>query len=149
MVGKTNFPVGSIGQAISPKLQKKIEENAFIEWEEVYTDNFYGTLRSEVERIWKNGNAVIFDVDVVGGLNLKQIFGKQALAIFVQPPSYDELERRLRFRSTESEEKIAQRMAKAREELGAAAEFDHILNNDVLDDAIGAAKVIVEEFLNS
>ena len=129
--------------------QKKIEENAFIEWEEVYTDNFYGTLQSEVERIWKNGNAVIFDVDVVGGLNLKQIFGKQALAIFVQPPSYDELERRLRFRSTESEEKIAQRMAKAREELGAAAEFDHILNNDVLDDAIGAAKVIVEEFLNS
>ena len=129
--------------------QKKIEENAFIEWEEVYTDNFYGTLRSEVERIWKNGNAVIFDVDVVGGLNLKQIFGKQALAVFVQPPSYDELERRLRFRSTESEDKIAQRMAKARDELGAASQFDHVLINDNLDDAIAAATVMVAEFLNS
>jgi guanylate kinase len=129
--------------------QKKIEENAFVEWEEVYTNNFYGTLRSEVERIWKNGNAVIFDVDVVGGLNLKQIFGSQALAIFVQPPSYDELERRLRFRSTETEEKIAQRMAKARKELSAASEFDHVLINDDLDKAIAAAKTIVSDFLNS
>ncbi len=128
---------------------KKIEEKAFIEWEEVYTDNFYGTLRSEVERIWKNGNAAIFDVDVVGGLRLKQIFGKQALAIFVQPPSYDELERRLRFRSTETEEKIAQRMSKAREELGTSEHFDHILTNDDLDDAVRAAKVVVEEFLNT
>jgi guanylate kinase len=129
--------------------QKKIEENAFVEWEEVYTNNFYGTLRSEVERIWKNGNAVIFDVDVVGGLNLKQIFGSQALAIFVQPPSYDELERRLRFRSTETEEKIAQRMGKARKELSAASEFDHVLINDDLDKAIAAAKTIVSDFLNS
>lgn len=129
--------------------QKKIEENAFVEWEEVYTNNFYGTLRSEVERIWKNGNAVIFDVDVVGGLNLKQIFGSQALAIFIQPPSYDELERRLRFRSTETEEKIAQRMAKARKELSAASEFDHVLINDDLDKAIAAAKTIVSDFLNS
>lgn len=129
--------------------QKKIEENAFVEWEEVYTNNFYGTLRSEVERIWKKGNAVIFDVDVVGGLNLKQIFGAKALAIFVQPPSYDELERRLRFRSTETEDKIAQRMAKARKELGAASEFDHVLINDDLDKAIAAAKSIVSDFLNS
>jgi guanylate kinase len=129
--------------------QKKIEENAFVEWEEVYTNNFYGTLRSEVERIWKKGNAVIFDVDVVGGLNLKQIFGANALAIFVQPPSYDELERRLRFRSTETEDKIAQRMAKARKELGAASEFDHVLINDDLDKAIAAAKTIVSDFLSS
>ena len=129
--------------------QKKVEENAFVEWEEVYTNNFYGTLRSEIERIWKNGNAVIFDVDVVGGLKLKQIFGKQALAIFVQPPSYDELERRLRFRSTETEEKIAQRMSKARKELNAAVDFDHVLINDDLDKAVAAATVIVSDFLNS
>ncbi len=129
--------------------QKKIEENAFVEWEEVYTNNFYGTLRSEVERIWKKGSAVIFDVDVIGGLNLKQIFGEQALAIFVQPPSYDELERRLRLRSTETDDKIAQRMSKARKELSAASEFDHVLINDDLDKAIAAAKTIVSVFLNS
>ena len=129
--------------------QKKIEENAFVEWEEVYTNNFYGTLRSEVERIWKKGSAVIFDVDVIGGLNLKQIFGVQALAIFVQPPSYDELERRLRLRSTETDDKIAQRMSKARKELSAASEFDHVLINDDLDKAIAAAKTIVSVFLNS
>ena len=87
--------------------KQQIDADAFVEWEEVYTNNFYGTLRSEIERIWKNGHTVIFDVDVIGGLNLKKSFGDQALAIFVQPPSYEELEQRLRFRSTETEEKIA------------------------------------------
>jgi guanylate kinase len=129
--------------------RQKIEENAFVEWEEVYTNNFYGTLRSEIERIWKNGHTVIFDVDVIGGLNLKKIFGDQALAIFVQPPSYEELEQRLRFRSTETEEKIAQRMSKAREELSYASKFDHILVNDHLENAIDSAKELVQEFIHS
>jgi guanylate kinase len=129
--------------------REKIETNAFVEWEEVYTNNFYGTLRSEIERIWKNGHTVIFDVDVIGGLNLKKIFGEQALAIFVQPPSYEELEQRLRFRSTETEEKIAQRMSKAREELSYAVKFDHILVNDQLENAIDSAKELVQEFIHS
>ena len=129
--------------------RQKIEENAFVEWEEVYTNNFYGTLRSEIERIWNNGHTVIFDVDVIGGLNLKKIFGDQAIAIFVQPPSYEELEQRLRFRSTETEEKIAQRMSKAREELSFASKFDHILVNDHLENAIDSAKELVQEFIHS
>lgn len=125
-----------------------IRENDFIEWEEVYTDNFYGTLRVEIERIWKAGNTVIFDVDVIGGLNLKKIFGEDALAVFVQPPSYDELEKRLRYRSTETEDKINQRMSKAREELSKAEEFDYILVNDDLDKALIEAEKIVSTFLN-
>lgn len=129
--------------------KQQIEANAFVEWEEVYTNNFYGTLRSEIERIWKNGHTVIFDVDVIGGLNLKKSFGEQALAIFVQPPSYEELEQRLRLRSTETEEKIAQRMSKAREELGYASQFDHILVNDHLENAIDSAKELVQEFIHS
>jgi guanylate kinase len=126
-----------------------IQEDAFIEWEEVYTDNYYGTLRSEIERIWSEGKTVIFDVDVVGGLNIKRIFGDQALAIFVQPPSYDELEKRLRLRSTESEEKINMRMAKARKELNSASEFDVILINDDLEIACADAKRMVTEFIQS
>ena len=129
--------------------RKLIEEDAFIEWEEVYTDNYYGTLRSEIERIWSEGKTVIFDVDVVGGLNIKRIFGDQALAIFVQPPSYDELEKRLRLRSTESEEKINMRMAKARKELSSASEFDVILINDDLEVACAESKRIVTEFIQS
>lgn len=127
--------------------KKKIEENAFLEWEEVYTNNFYGTLRSEIERIWEHGNCVVFDVDVVGGLNLKKIFGDDALAIFVQPPSYEELEKRLRYRSTESEEKINQRMSKAKKELSSAVDFDFILVNDDLDKAIEKAKELVVNFI--
>lgn len=129
--------------------RKLIQEDAFIEWEEVYTENYYGTLRSEIERIWSEGKTVIFDVDVIGGLNIKRIFGDQALAIFVQPPSYDELEKRLRHRSTESEEKINMRMAKARKELSSASEFDVILINDNLEVACAEAKRIVTEFIQS
>lgn len=125
-----------------------IEKDAFVEWEEVYTDNFYGTLKSEIDRIWSNGKTVIFDVDVIGGLNLKRIFGEQALAIFVQPPSYEELEKRLRKRSTESEDKIQQRMKKANTELAFAPEFDLILVNDNLDAACKKAHDLVSNFLN-
>lgn len=131
-----------------PGFKELIRENDFIEWEEVYKNNFYGTLRIEIERIWKAGKTVIFDVDVIGGLNLKKIFGEDALAVFVQPPSYDELEKRLRYRSTETEDKINQRMAKAREELSKAQEFDYILVNDDLDNALVEAEKIVSTFLN-
>lgn len=127
--------------------KEHIERDAFIEWEEVYTNNFYGTLRSEVERIWSVGKTVIFDVDVVGGLNLKKIFGKQALAVFVQPPSVDELERRLRHRSTETEEKIRQRVDKAHIELARASEFDVIIVNDNLEKAVEEAFKKVKSFI--
>ena len=129
--------------------KRKIEDAAFIEWEEVYTNNFYGTWESEIERIWSNGKTVIFDVDVIGGLNLKRIFGEAALAIFVQPPSYEELEKRLRYRSTETEEKIQQRMGKAKNELSFAEDFDLILVNDKLESAITSAKESVLNFLKT
>ena len=125
-----------------------IDKEAFIEWEEVYTNNFYGTLKSEIERIWANGKSVIFDLDVIGGLNLKRIFGEQALSIFVKPPSYEVLEKRLRNRSTETEDKIQQRMKKANEEFAYAPEFDIILINDNLDEACNKAKEMVSEFLS-
>lgn len=125
----------------------KIEQEAFVEWEEVYTNNFYGTLKSELERIWSQGKTVIFDVDVVGGLNLKRFFGEQALAVFVQPPSFETLEHRLRYRSTESEEKIAMRLGKAKQELERAPEFDVILLNDDLNKACAEAKELVSKFI--
>lgn len=128
--------------------KESIDKNAFIEWEEVYTNNFYGTLKSEIERIWNNNHTVIFDVDVIGGLNLKRIFGDQALSIFVQPPSYEELEKRLRYRSTETEDKIRQRMEKANTELSFAKDFDVILVNDDLETACNKARDLVEDFLN-
>lgn len=127
--------------------KKAVKNDEFIEWEEVYTDNFYGTLRAELERIWSQGKAVIFDVDVVGGLNIKRIFGDQALAVFVQPPSYEILEERLRGRSTESEEKIAMRLSKAKQELSTADQFDVILINDDLERACAEAEVLVHQFL--
>ncbi|MBI1836549.1 MAG: guanylate kinase [Flavobacteriia bacterium] len=126
--------------------QKAINENAFIEWEEVYTANYYGTLKAEIERIWEKEKIVIFDVDVIGGLNLKRIFGANALAIFVQPPSYDELEKRLRHRSTETEDKIQQRMSKAKTELTHADEFDFVLVNDDLEKACLKAKELILDF---
>ena len=127
--------------------KKKIEEDAFVEWEEVYSDNFYGTLKSEMQRIWSKGKTVIFDVDVVGGLNLKKEFKDDAMAIFVQPPSFEELENRLRGRSTETEDKIRQRMEKAAKELAFAEEFDHVLVNDNLLEAFKKAEELVKDFL--
>ncbi len=125
----------------------KIKNNEFIEWEEVYKDNYYGTLKSEIQRIWNAGKTVIFDVDVIGGLNLKKQFKDQALAIFVQAPSIEELEKRLRFRSTETEEKIAIRIEKAKEEMIKASEFDIILVNENLEIACKDAIDLVENFL--
>lgn len=128
--------------------KQKIENEEFVEWEEVYSNMFYGTLKTEIERIWENGHHVIFDVDVVGGLNIKKQFQEKALAVFVNPPSVDALEERLRYRSTETEEKIQTRLAKAKVELDRANEFDYILNNFDLDQACLEAKKIVQEFLN-
>ena len=127
--------------------KEKIRQGDFVEWEEVYTNMFYGTLKSEIKRIWSNGSAVIFDVDVVGGLNLKKQFGDRALAIFVNPPSVEVLEERLRYRSTESEEKIRTRLGKAKTEILRAQEFDYILNNYNLEDACAEAEKTVREFL--
>lgn len=128
--------------------KQKISENAFVEWEEVYKDNFYGTLKSELIRIWSMGKTVVFDVDVVGGLNLKKVFKNNALAIFVNPPSVEILEQRLRGRKTESEEKIQMRISKAQVEIERAAEFDVIIENNVLEQAVEQVKAVVTEFAN-
>lgn len=125
-----------------------INEDAFVEWEEVYQNNFYGTLKSELNHIWNNGNTAIFDMDVVGGLKLKQQFGDRALSIFVSAPSIEVLESRLRSRGTESEDKLQMRLSKVKEELTYAFKFDIILENDVLDDALHNAESIIEEFLS-
>jgi guanylate kinase len=127
--------------------QHHIKKEDFIEWEEVYTNNFYGTLKKEVERIWNLGKHVIFDIDVVGGLSIKSQFPKQTLAVFVQPPSIEEMERRLRNRQTDSEEKIRERVAKAEKELKYANDFDVILVNNDLDTAKNDAYKLVEKFL--
>ncbi len=128
--------------------KEKIEQNAFIEWEEVYSDMYYGTLKSEIERIWAMGKTVVFDVDVIGGLNLKHTFKEKALAVFIQPPSIQILEDRLRNRKTDSEEKIQLRLAKSIQELKSANNFDVIIENDVLEKAIEQARNIVTEFIN-
>jgi guanylate kinase len=127
--------------------KQKITENAFVEWEEVYLNNFYGTLKSELIRIWKQGKTVVFDVDVVGGLNLKKIFKANALAIFINPPSAEILENRLRNRKTESEEKIQMRISKAKIELQRAAEFDVIVENNILEEAVEKVKLTAAEFI--
>lgn len=127
--------------------KNKIANDEFVEWEEVYKNNFYGTLKAEVERIWSEGKTVIFDVDVVGGLNLKKYFGDNALAIFVKPPSIAHLEKRLRTRETETEASIARRIGKAEEELKTAASFDYILLNDNLEEAFIEAEQVIEAFL--
>ncbi len=125
----------------------KTQTGQFVEWEEVYKDNFYGTLKSEIERVWYADKHVIFDVDVVGGLNLKKYFGKAALSVFVKPPSIDALRTRLTSRATEPESKIVMRLAKAEQELGVAQEFDVVLLNDELTTACSKAVQLVSEFL--
>ncbi|MDZ7612434.1 MAG: guanylate kinase [Flavobacteriaceae bacterium] len=124
-----------------------IKQNDFLEWEEVYKDNFYGTLQSEIEKIWKEGKAVIFDIDVVGGLRIKNKYPQNTLAVFVQPPSKEVMEQRLRNRKTETEEKITERLNKAEKELKFAVEFDLILINDDLETAKREAASMVDSFL--
>lgn len=127
--------------------KNKIKNKEFLEWEEVYRDNFYGTLKTEVERIWLKGKHVIFDIDVVGGLRIKEKFPEETLAVFVKPPSIDELKIRLKKRSTESEDKINMRIAKASVELATAPQFDTIIRNYDLETALKEADKLVSEFL--
>jgi len=128
--------------------KKRIADNDFLEWEEVYKDFYYGTLKEEVERLWSMGKNIVFDIDVAGGLRIKKQFPKQTLAIFIQPPSIAVLEERLRARNTESDEKIAIRLAKAEQELAAAHQFDVIIKNDGLQKALDETERIVTEFIN-
>ena len=130
------------------EFKKHIKAEDFVEWEEVYTDNFYGTLQKEVERIWALGKHVIFDIDVAGGLRIKSKFPEETLAVFVKPPSVDELKRRLKERSTESDDKINMRIAKAHVELATAPQFDTIIKNYDLDVAKEDAYQLVREFIN-
>lgn len=129
------------------KFKNYIHEDKFIEWEEVYTDNFYGTLKSEIERIWSEKKHVIFDVDVIGGIKLKSIFKEKALSIFVKPPSIQELENRLIGRGSETPETIIRRVGKAEKEMKSAKEFDYILINDTLDIAKREGRRVVCNFL--
>ena len=129
------------------EFKKHIKAEDFVEWEEVYRDNFYGTLKSEVERIWAKGKNVIFDIDVAGGLRIKSKFPQETLAVFVKPPSVDELKRRLKERSTESDEKINMRIANAHVELATAPQFDKIIKNYDLDVAKEEAYQLVKEFI--
>ncbi|MGY8909646.1 MAG: guanylate kinase [Flavobacteriales bacterium] len=124
-----------------------IKADDFLEWEEVYRDNFYGTLKSEVERIWAQKKHVIFDIDVVGGLRIKKKYPNETLSVFVKPPSVDELKIRLKKRKTESEEKINMRIAKASVELATAPQFDKIIKNYDLPIALKEAEDLMSEFL--
>jgi guanylate kinase len=128
------------------EFKKSISLDEFVEWEEVYKNNFYGTLKTEVERIWKSGHHVIFDVDVDGGLNLKKAFGERALAVFVMPPSLESLRERLEQRETETPESITRRMGKAPIELQKSVLFDKVILNDDLESAFAKAEEIVGEF---
>ncbi len=133
----------------SEEFKVRVAQDELLEWEEVYSDTYYGTLRSEVERIWSEGKVVVFDVDVVGALNLKKQFGERALALFVKAPSIEILEQRLRDRATDSEEKIQQRVAKATIEMARAPEFDKVVVNDDLDTAKAEALAILKDFLGA
>lgn len=129
------------------RFRELIAQDAFIEYEEVYPGSFYGTLKSEIERIWKKGHTIVFDIDVKGGVNLKRIFGDKALSVFIKPPSIQELERRLIGRGTDSAEAIAKRVGKASEELTYEDRFDRVLINDNLEVAFKEASDIVEDFI--
>ncbi|PJJ83978.1 guanylate kinase [Mucilaginibacter auburnensis] len=126
----------------------RIAKKQFVEFEEVYTGTFYGTLREEIERIWDSGKTVIFDIDVEGGLHLKRKYAEQALAIFVQPPSLEVLKQRLTGRGTDSAEKLQERFVKAEKELNYAPKFDIILKNYDLNTACAEAEKLVTDFIN-
>ncbi|MEA3504477.1 MAG: guanylate kinase [Bacteroidota bacterium] len=133
---------------LSPEVfKKKISNNEFVEWEEVYHNQFYGTLKSEIERLWEEKKIVVFDIDVIGGINLKKLYHENALSIFIQPPSLEVLQQRLKNRNTETEESYNKRIEKAEHEISFASKFDKILINDNLDTAKQEAEEIVTEFL--
>ena len=129
------------------EFKKRIANDEFVEWEEVYTDRFYGTLTSEIERIWSENKVAIFDVDVEGGLKIKKIFGQMLLSVFVMPPSVEALHQRLQSRNSETAESFKARIAKSEHELTYAFRFDKVIINDNLDKALEEAERLVEEFL--
>lgn len=129
------------------EFKERVARDEFVEWEEVYQGTCYGTLKSEMERIWNNGKVIIFDVDVMGGINLKRLFADDACSMFIMPPSIEELERRLRGRGTDAEEVIQKRIAKAEFEISKAPEFDYVVINDKLDVAVEEAAGIITSFL--
>lgn len=129
------------------EFRQRISNSEFVEWEEVYTDNFYGTLKAELDRIWAKGNVVIFDVDVKGGVNLKKMFPDNSLSLFVMPPSVEELRNRLVGRGTDSTEAIERRVAKAEEELSFSDKFDVVVVNDNLEEAKTKAEEVIASFL--
>ncbi|MGM0647862.1 MAG: guanylate kinase [Bacteroidota bacterium] len=130
------------------EFKQKIEEGEFIEYEQVYHKQFYGTLRTEVERLWNDGKHVVFDVDVVGGLNIKKQYKTKALAIFIMPPSLDVLEQRLYKRAKDDERSIRLRLSKARQELTYAHQFDQVVVNEILEEAVEETKTLIQNFLN-
>lgn len=132
----------------SEEFQRRVQAGEFLEWEEVYANVCYGTLKSEIDRIWKNGHVIIFDVDVNGGMNIKKYFGPDALALFVMPPSVEVLEQRLRSRGTESEEAIVKRLARSAAELEKAPLFDVTIVNDVLGDAVDQTQKVINNYLS-
>lgn len=146
--GKEKHGINYYFMSVS-EFKRHIKNEDFLEWEEVYRDNFYGTLKSEVERLWAEGKNVIFDIDVVGGLRIKKKFPDKTLAVFVKPPSVDELKIRLKKRSTESEDKINMRVAKASVELATAPQFDTIIKNYDLDVALKEAHKLVADFVGA
>jgi len=129
--------------------QNKIKEDAFLEWEEVYENQYYGTLKSEIERIWSEGKTVIFDVDVIGGLNIKKQYPKECLSLFIMPPSVDVLRERLSGRGSESEEKLEMRLAKAEQEISKNQEFDMVILNDDFGIACEDTIKVITNFINS
>lgn len=128
------------------EFKQHIKDDDFLEWEEVYRDNFYGTLKREVERIWAKGKHVVFDIDVVGGLDIKRIYPERTLAVFVEPPSIEELKIRLKKRKTETEDRINMRVAKASIEMATAPQFDFIIVNNNLQVALEESYKLVKEF---
>lgn len=128
------------------EFEQKIKSNSFVEYEEVYKGSYYGTLKSEVDRIWSKGNIIVFDIDVQGGINLKRLYKENALSIFIQPPSIEELRMRLINRGTDAAEAIERRVAKAAEELSYSNQFDYILVNDNLENALQEAEEVVAQF---
>jgi guanylate kinase len=131
------------------EFRERISNNEFIEWQEVYPGSYYGTLKSEMARIWKEGKTPIFDVDVLGGINLKKYFGTSALAVFIEPPSLEELERRLRHRGTESEENLQTRLNKVEKELTYSNKFDQIIVNNEITTASDKATNLIRVFLDT
>lgn len=131
----------------SAEFRRRVRRGEFVEWQEVYRDHYYGTLRKEIERIYSEGGIPVFDVDVMGGINLKKIFGEDALSVFVMPPSVEELRKRLIRRGTDSPEKIEMRVEKAASEILLADRFDLVIINDDLEEACAEIMRVVKEFI--